>query len=74
VNGNLNTNLKDIVGKSLLTEQLKAIAVTLAISLVATAILAYVVKAIVGLRPSEEDEAKGLDITDHGEEGYNFNS
>ncbi|MFM8904272.1 MAG: ammonium transporter [Verrucomicrobiota bacterium] len=74
VNGNLNTNLKDIVGKSLLTEQLKAIAVTLAISLVATAILAYGVKAIVGLRPSEEDEAKGLDITDHGEEGYNFNS
>ncbi|MFM9148740.1 MAG: ammonium transporter [Verrucomicrobiota bacterium] len=74
VNGNLNTNLKDIVGKSLLTEQLKAIAVTLAISLVATAILAYVVKAVVGLRPSEEDEAKGLDITDHGEEGYNFNS
>ncbi|MFM9017745.1 MAG: ammonium transporter [Verrucomicrobiota bacterium] len=74
VNGTQNTNLKDIVGKSLLTEQLKAIAVTLAISLVATAILAYVVKAIVGLRPSEEDEAKGLDITDHGEEGYNFNS
>ena len=74
VNGNLNTNLKDIVGKSLLTEQLKAIAVTLAISLVATAILAYVVKAVVGLRPSEEDEAKGLDITDHGEEGYSFNS
>ena len=74
VNGNLNTNLKDIVGKSLLTEQLKAILVTLAISLVATAVLAYVVKAVVGLRPSEEDEAKGLDITDHGEEGYNFNS
>ncbi len=74
VNGNLNTNLKDIVGKSLLTEQLKAIAVTLVISLAATAVLAYVVRTVVGLRPSEEDEAKGLDITDHGEEGYNFNS
>ncbi|MEY2821223.1 MAG: hypothetical protein RL105_795 [Verrucomicrobiota bacterium] len=74
VNGNLNTNLKDIVGKTLLTEQFKAIFITLALSLVATAVLAYVVKAVIGLRPTEEDEAKGLDITDHGEEGYNHNS
>jgi len=74
VNGNLNTNLKDIVGKTLLTEQFKAIGITLVLSLVATAVLAYVVKAVIGLRPTEEDEAKGLDITDHGEEGYNFNS
>ncbi|MGA0133043.1 MAG: ammonium transporter [Opitutales bacterium] len=74
VNGNLNTNLKDIVGRALLTEQLKAIGVTLILSLVATAVLAYLVKALVGLRPTEEDEAKGLDITDHGEEGYNYNS
>jgi len=44
------------------------------LSLVATAVLAYVVKAVIGLRPTEEDEAKGLDITDHGEEGYNHNS
>jgi Amt family ammonium transporter len=74
VNGNLNTNLKDIVGKTLLTEQFKAIGITLVLSLVATAVLAYVVKAVIGLRPTEEDEAKGLDITDHGEEGYNHNS
>ena len=74
VNGNLNTNLKDIVGKTLLTEQLKAIAVTLILSLVATAILAYLIKAVIGLRPTEEEEARGLDITDHGEEGYTSNS
>jgi len=74
VNGNLNTNLKDIVGNTLLTEQFKAIGVTLALSLVATLILAYVVKALIGLRPTEEEEARGLDITDHGEEGYNYNS
>jgi Amt family ammonium transporter len=69
-NGNLATNLKDIVGKTLINEQLKAVAVTLVLSLVATAILAYAIKAAIGLRPSEEDEARGLDITDHGEEGY----
>jgi Amt family ammonium transporter len=74
VNGNLNTNLKDIVGKTLLTEQLKAIGITLVISLVATAILAYVIKAVIGLRPTEEEEARGLDISDHGEEGYSHNS
>ena len=74
VNANLATNLKDIVGKSLYVEQLKAIGVTLIISLVATAILAYLVKALIGLRPTEEEEARGLDISDHGEEGYSHNS
>ncbi len=74
VNGNLNSNLKDIVGKTLVNEQFKAIGVTLVISLVATAILAYLVKALIGLRPTEEEEARGLDISDHGEEGYSHNS
>ena len=73
-NANLTTNLKDIVGNTLWIEQFKAIGVTLVLSLVATLILAYVVKTLVGLRPTEEDEARGLDITDHGEEGYNYNS
>jgi Amt family ammonium transporter len=73
-NGNLATNLKDVVGKTLVTEQFKAIAVTLVLSLVATAILAYVLKATIGLRPTEEEEARGLDISDHGEEGYSHNS
>lgn len=73
-NPNLLTNLKDVVGNTLLSEQFKAIAVTLVLSLTATLILAYVVKSLVGLRPTEEEEARGLDITDHGEEGYNYNS
>lgn len=73
-NPNLLTNLKDVVGNTLLSEQFKAIGVTLALSLTATLILAFVVKALVGLRPTEEEEARGLDITDHGEEGYNYNS
>jgi ammonium transporter, Amt family len=70
VNGNLNTNLKDIVGKSLIVEQLKAVAFTLVIAIVATTILAYLIKAVMGLRPTTEQESQGLDITDHGEEGY----
>jgi Amt family ammonium transporter len=37
---------------------------------VATAIIAYIVKAVIGLRPSEEAERQGLDISEHGEEGY----
>ena len=73
-NGNLATNLKDIVGKTLWVEQFKAIGITLVISLIATAILAYLVKALIGLRPTEEEEARGLDISDHGEEGYSHNS
>ena len=74
VNGNLNTNLKDVVGKGLLLEQVKAVALTLALSVVATVILAYIVKAVVGLRPTVEAEQEGLDLTDHGEEGYIYES
>jgi Amt family ammonium transporter len=37
---------------------------------VATIIIAYITKAIVGLRPSAEVESQGLDINEHGEEGY----
>jgi ammonium transporter, Amt family len=70
VNSNLATNLKDIVGKTLWIEQLKAIGVTLALAVVGTTIIAYIVKALVGLRPSEEVETVGLDLAEHGEEGY----
>jgi Amt family ammonium transporter len=70
VNGNLNTNLKDIVGKSLWIEQLKAIGLTLALAVVATVVIAFIVKAVVGLRPTVEAEQEGLDLSDHGEEGY----
>jgi Amt family ammonium transporter len=54
----------------LLGNQLKAVALTIVWSVVATAILAYIVKFTIGLRPSEEDERTGLDLAEHGEEGY----
>ena len=70
VNGNLNTNLKDIVGHSLWLEQLKAIGLTLALAVVATVVIAYALKAAIGLRPTTDEEQQGLDLIDHGEEGY----
>ncbi|HEX8371899.1 MAG TPA: ammonium transporter [Chthoniobacterales bacterium] len=54
----------------LLMEQLKAVGLTIVWSVVATAILAYIVKAIIGLRPTTEVESQGLDVNEHGEEGY----
>ena len=70
VNANLNTNLKDIVGKTLWIEQLKAMGLTIVLAVVGTVVITYVVKAVIGLRPSEEDESVGLDLAEHGEEGY----
>ena len=54
----------------LLGAQLKAVALTIVWSVVATAIIAFIVKAVVGLRPTEEVEVNGLDLAEHGEEGY----
>jgi Amt family ammonium transporter len=44
-----------------------------AVSLVMTWIIAKIVASTIGLRASEEAEAQGLDIADHGEEGYSHN-
>lgn len=54
----------------LLLEQFKAIGITIVWSVVATAIIAYIVKAVIGLRPTSEVESAGLDISEHGEDGY----
>ncbi|MBM4362639.1 MAG: ammonium transporter, partial [Deltaproteobacteria bacterium] len=72
VNPNLLLNLKDVVGQTLWVEQLKAMGLTLVLSIVATVVIAMVVKAVFGLRPSDEDEETGLDLTDHGEKGYHL--
>lgn len=58
------------LSEGLLGHQLKAIVVTLVWSIVATVVIAYIVKAVVGLRPTEETETVGLDLAEHGEEGY----
>jgi ammonium transporter, Amt family len=56
--------------EGLLMEQIKAIGVTIGLSVVATAVIAFIVKATIGLRPTIEGEQEGLDLSDHGEEGY----
>ena len=77
VNGNLtaavatkNGLAKLVTDGGLWLEQVKAIGLTLVLSLVATVVIAYLVKALIGLRPTPEAESQGLDITDHQEEGY----
>jgi Amt family ammonium transporter len=50
--------------------QIKASILTIVLSVVATAIIAYIVKFTIGLRASEEKESAGLDTSEHGEEGY----
>ena len=73
-NANLATNLKAYVTDSwfqpLVWEQLKAVGITIVLSVVATVIIAYITKALVGLRPTEEVEITGLDESEHGELGY----
>ncbi|MBT4868259.1 MAG: ammonium transporter [Planctomycetaceae bacterium] len=43
-----------------------------AFALVGTLILLKVLNIVMGLRVSQEDEVKGLDLSQHGEEGYIF--
>jgi Amt family ammonium transporter len=71
-NGNLATNLKDVVGNGLWLEQVKAMVLTVVWSVAATVIIALIVKAVVGLRPDKETEQLGLDQSDHGEVSYHF--
>lgn len=52
--------------------QLAAVGVTWVFSIVATFIILKVLDVVVGLRVSESDETKGLDLSEHGEEGYIF--
>jgi Amt family ammonium transporter len=51
-------------------EQLKAIGVTLTLAVVGTLIIGTIVKVTIGLRPTAEVETGGLDLNEHGEEGY----
>jgi Amt family ammonium transporter len=52
--------------------QFKAVALTLVWSGVGSAVLFFIVDKIFGLRPTEESEREGLDITEHGERAYNY--
>lgn len=71
INANLLTNLKDVLEKGgLWVEQLKAMGLTIVMSVVGTVVIAYLIKATLGLRAEPEAEMQGLDLAEHGEEGY----
>jgi Amt family ammonium transporter len=59
-----------ITDHKLWIEQLKAMGVTVVLAVVGTVVIAFIVKSVVGLRPSAEVESVGLDLSEHGEEGY----
>jgi Amt family ammonium transporter len=59
-----------IIGHSLWLEQLKAIFVTILLAVVASTIIGIAVRSFIGLRIAPEVERQGLDINEHGEEGY----
>ena len=50
------------------------VAIAWGISIVGTLILLFAVDKIIGLRVSPEEEAAGLDLSQHNEEGYDLNS
>ena len=52
--------------------QLVSVGAAVGFSAVGTLIIARVLDGIMGLRVSEEDEVVGLDISQHGEDGYIF--
>src|SRR6266404_600205 len=66
----VNPNLTKLAGHALWFEQLKAIAITILVAVIGTAIIGSLVKAAIGLRIAPEVERQGVDINEHGEEGY----
>jgi Amt family ammonium transporter len=59
-------------GLSLLGKQLLAVVATLVWSFVVTFVLAKIIDATIGLRVAPDEEAEGLDVTQHAEAAYAF--
>ena len=59
---------------SQLINQAAGIGIAWSISIVGTLILLKIVDLVIGLRVSPEQESEGLDLSQHGEEGYDFNT
>jgi ammonium transporter, Amt family len=59
------------MGAQLIT-QIKAVCITLLWSGIGSAILFFVIDKTIGLRPAEDAEREGLDLSSHGERAYNY--
>src|SRR5437764_6927141 len=77
----VNPIFKDAQGKALpsgllegnahqLLNQLVGVLISWGIAIVGTLIILKIVDVTIGLRVSEEEEVQGLDLSQHGEEGY----
>lgn len=55
-----------------LLNQLVGVTIAWSLSIVGTLIILFIVDKLVGLRVSEDEEREGLDLTQHGEEGYDW--
>ncbi|MBX9926441.1 MAG: ammonium transporter [Hyphomicrobiaceae bacterium] len=67
-NGNVGSY--SMIGQ--LIAQSTAVGATLIYSGIGTFVILMICKLVVGLRPAEEKEREGLDITEHGERAYNY--
>jgi Amt family ammonium transporter len=52
--------------------QLVGVAIAWTLSIVGTLVILFIVDKLIGLRVSEDDEREGLDLSQHGEEGYDW--
>jgi Amt family ammonium transporter len=77
----VNPIFKDVQGNTLasgllegnphqLLNQLVGVVISWALAIVGTLIILKLVDVTIGLRVSEEEEVQGLDLSQHGEEGY----
>jgi Amt family ammonium transporter len=57
-----------------LLNQLAGVTIAWVLAIVGTLAILFVVDKLVGLRVPAEQESEGLDLSQHGEEGYNWES
>jgi len=79
----VNDGLKDAAGKALplglvdgnagqVLNQVIGVAISWGLAIVGTLIILKIVDVLVGIRATHEEEIEGLDLSMHGEEGYNL--
>ncbi|MFK7744556.1 MAG: ammonium transporter [Roseobacter sp.] len=74
VGGMFGITMLAVFGHASWTAQMGGLAVVGVWTLVTTVVIIFVVKAIVPLRVTEEDETNGLDLSSHGERAYDMSS
>ena len=79
----VNNGLKDAAGKTLplglvdgqpgqVLNQLIGVAISYGLAIVGTIVILKICDALLGVRVSPDQELEGLDVSMHGEEGYNL--